>query len=438
MNTTISIIGLIIGLGLFMFLVYKGIHLFVATMIVSVIVICTSGLAPYEAFKTSYMAGFAGYVQSYFLIFAAGALFGKILEITGATTAIAKMISKIFGAKGAVISVIIASAILSYGGVSTFVVVFAVLPIALNLFRDADIPRRFIPGAIYFGACTFACCAPGTVQVHNIITSTNLGTTMMGGAVVGSIGVLVELVVGTIWLNHMIKTAKGKGEHFEAKSVDMFENLEKCPNGIISLIPIIVTLILINITKDGVNIIPVEAGVLIGCATALVLLFKYVKWNEFLKDCGTSIVSATNTIITVSTVVGFGSIVKLTPAFEMLVDAMVNFPGTPLIGAAISTTVLAGVTGSASGGLGILCPLLAPTYLAQTVVPAFAIARVQAFAAMALDSLPQNGAVIAVMKSACNEEHKTAYLPIFNLSVVTPAIGTIACIILFTIFPNLP
>lgn len=434
----LSIIGLVLGMALFMYLVYKGLHLFVATMIVSVIIIATSGLAPYDSFKVSYMAGFASYVQSYFLIFVVGAVFGKILEITKATVSIANLVSRIFGSQGAVISVVIASAILSYGGVSTFVVVFAVLPIALNLFREADIPRRFIPGAIYFGACTFACCAPGTIQVHNIITSNNLGTTLMGGAVVGFIGVLVELVVGTLWLNHMIKKAKANGEVFAAKPVDRFEDAGECPNSIVSLIPIIITLILINLTKDGQNIIPAEVAVLVGCIVAVVLMFKYIDKSAFLSDCGAAVVSATNTIITVSTVVGFGSIVKLTPAFELLVDAMVNIPGTPLIGAAVSTTVLAGVTGSASGGLGILCPLLAPTYLAQTAVPAFAIARVQAFAAMALDSLPQNGAVIAVMKSACNEDHKSAYLPIFNLSVVTPAIGTIACIILFTIFPNLP
>lgn len=433
----ISLIGIIGALALLMVLVMKGVNIFIIAITCSAIVALTGGINLYDALKSDYMGGFVGFFKNNFLIFLTGTLMGKMYEVTNGAKAIAKMIVKIFGKNMALISIPLACGIISYGGVSVFVASFAVFPIAIEVFKEADLPRRFIPAALTFGCSTFAMVAPGAPQIQNAIPAQALGTDLMAGTVIGFISCAVILVLGAVLLYRMVNKAKASGEHFVAKPVDSFHDEAHLPNGIMALIPLIVTIILINVKVGGKTILPLEAGVFVGSIIVFIILNKHQDNKKILDNvgeaCRTSVFAISNTCA----VVGFGAVVKASLAFPVVVDAMVNIPGPEFVGVAVGTTVIAGITGSASGGLGIAAPLLGPVYLAKGVAAA-ALHRTMSISSAALDSLPHNGYIVTVTNGLCNETHKDAYGPVFWLTVFTPAVGTVVAVILFSIFPSLP
>ncbi|MDR3332299.1 MAG: hypothetical protein LBT08_06705, partial [Synergistaceae bacterium] len=237
-EVTISILGIIFGLGLLMFLIMKGVNIFVIALLCSTIVALSGQIDLYEALKNHYMTGFVGFMKANYLIFLTGTLLGKMMEVTNGAKAIAQLLIKFFGKDKAIISVPLACGILGYGGVSAFVISFCVFPIALQIFREADLPRRFIPAALTFGCSTFAMIAPGAPQIHNAIPVNALNKIiqeppaalqeivknvsqldLMSGAVVGFISCGAMLVIGCIWLMRIVAGAKKQGEHFVAKPV---------------------------------------------------------------------------------------------------------------------------------------------------------------------------------------------------------------------------
>lgn len=363
---------------------------------------------------------------------------GKMMEITNGAKAIAKMIIRCLGKDRALISIPLACGVLLYGGVSMFVASFAVFPIALEVFKEADLPRRFIPAALCFGCSTFAMVVPGTPQIQNIIPSQYLGTDLMAGLVNGVIACGVMLALGSFLLFRMVRKEKEAGGHFIAKPFDTFQPEDiNMPNGWLALVPLLVCIISINIKIDGKNVVPIEAGVFLGTFLTYVLLNKYIDNSKMMEHLGETCKTTVLAISNTCAVVAFGSVVKATLAFPVIVDAMVNLPGPKILGAAIGTTVIAGVCGSASGGLGIATPLLGPAFMAKGI-SAMALHRTMAIASAALDSLPHNGYIVTVTNALCRETHKEAYMPVFWVTVFTPFIGTLVVVILFTLFPNLP
>ena len=179
--TVLGIIGIIAAFCLLMYMIMKGFNIYLTVFVCTLVVALTSQMNVYEAYKVHFMPGFTNFFKNYYLVFLTGTLMAKAMDITGGAKAIAKAIIKIMGTEWAFISVPLACGVLCYGGVSAFVCSFCVFPIALQVFRAADLPRRGIPGALCFGCSTFAMIAPGAVQIHNAVPSTNLGTTYMAG-----------------------------------------------------------------------------------------------------------------------------------------------------------------------------------------------------------------------------------------------------------------
>ncbi|WP_051531430.1 GntP family permease [Clostridiisalibacter paucivorans] len=390
----LSILGLIVGLFLLAFLIMKGYHILLTAIFCSLIVALAGNLNLYTAITDTYMAGFVSFLKSYFPVFLVGTIFGKFMEETGAAAAIAHLIVSKLGAGKALLAVTLACGILAYGGVSVFVVGFTVYPIALMLFKEANLPRRFIPGTIIFGSITFAMTCPGTPQIHNIIPIKYLNTTPMAGTTVGIVVAALMLVFGQLWLEKMVKTATDNGEHFISRESDAVQsNPDKgLPPGGLSFIPLISSIVFLNALH-----FKVEIAVLCGIIIGMILLYKYVDKNTITDAFAEASVSAVTAIANTCAVVGFGSVVKAVPAFDLLVDAIVKIPGPPLVGAAIGVCIVAGITGSASGGMGIAVPLLSPIYIARGVVPE-ALHRVLAIAGGGLDSLPQMVYVVKVIK----------------------------------------
>lgn len=430
----IGFIGIFIALGLLIFLSMRGWNILLVALAATAVLVVTNGLDPYKAFLEEYMAGYAGFLQKNFPLFLVGAIFGKIMEISGGATAVAHLIVSKLGASKTIIAVVVSCAVLAYGGVSAFVLVFTMYPIAISLFREADIPRRFLPGALAFGTVTFAMTSPGTPQIQNIIPTQALGTDAMAATVIGIICGVFMFVVGNIMLNRMVKKAIENGEHFQATAREaLIEEIDKdkLPNSYLGLLPLILTIVLLNVFK-----FKVETSILAGIISGVIIFSPHIDFSKFIENLSVGSKGAISAITTTCAVVAFGAVMKSTPSFKILVDLLVKIPGPPLIGAAIAVTIMAGVCGSATGGISIAMPIVGPIYTAMGV-SAEHLHRVAAISSGALDSLPHNGYVVTLLEY-CGVSHKEGYWPIFWLTVVLPTVTAAIAIILFTIFPNLP
>lgn len=429
----LSVIGLIVAMVLLVILAMRGLHVLAIALICSAILAGTSGMNIYSALTEQYMPAFSSFVTNYFLIFLSGSLFGSFMAFSHASDAIASWIVRKAGPSKAPLAVILAGFILTYGGVSVHVVCFTLFPLALSIFKEANLPRSMLPGTLAFGTITFAMTTPGTPQIQNLIPAQALGTSPTAGAVVGVIAGVFMFVVGYIMIKRMFAARAARGEGFVAKDSDSFGVIpqEDLPNVVFSFVPLILTIVLLNVVK-----LNVFYSILISIIVGMILMRKNFNLKQtpaaFADGAGKAIVAIANT----SAVVGFGGVMKSVPLFTSITNAMANIPGPALVGAALAVTVICGLCGSASGGLGIALPIVGPQYIAMGVAPA-ALHRVASIASGALDSVPHNGFVVTLL-TLCGETHKDAYMPIFWLTVVLPFAATALAIGLFEMFPGLP
>nr|WP_106783918.1 GntP family permease [Lysinibacillus timonensis] len=438
-STILSMIGLIGGLVLLIWLTMKGVNIIIVGPISALFVAILSGMPLFPQlaeegvanFVTSYMTGFTGFIMSWYLMFLLGAVFGKVMEDSGAADAVAKFIVDKLGMKYATLSIVIACAILTYGGVSLFVVAFAVYPMAISLFKEADLPRRFIPATLALGSVTFTMTSAGSPEIQNWIPIEFLGTNHLAGWEVSLIVAVFMAVFGYWWLKRIIKKAVDKGERFVARETDpIVDSSRALPNPIVSMVPLAVVLIISFIFHHDLAQSALILALLGGIIATFIVSWKYFKnpWEAVSQGTLGAIVAIGNT----AAVVGFGGVAKAVPAFSVAVEAMTSIPGSPLIGAAVAVSVIAGMTGSASGGQSIALPLIAPGYI-EAGVNTEALHRVVAISSGALDSLPHNGYVVTTIQSVCGEKHKDAYWSVAATTVVTPIIGVIIAIILFSL-----
>lgn len=449
----IGMLGLIASLLLLMYLTMKGINIIIAAIISAVVVALTGGLNLETALTEHYMTGFTKYFYSWFLIFLLGAIFGKIMQVTKAADSIANWVKDTLGPSRAVFAVVAAAAIMTYGGVSLFVVGFAVYPIAVSLFKVANLPHRFIPAALVFGSISFTMTAPGSPEIQNLIPTEFFGTKPTAGGIIGVLMALLIMVVGGLLLSRMVKKAVQNGEVFSlpnqppsaanesAAALDAELAMQRpeavsagkdYPHVIMAILPLAAVIAILNTAANFTSstaaaLISLSSGIILAC----LLMIKYLVgfWEALAKGAQDALVAAANTCA----VVGFGSVAAQVAAFGTFVDALVNIPGPPLMGLAIAVTLICGITGSASGGLGIALPILAPMYMSQGLDPG-SMHRISALASGGLDSLPHNGYVVTTIRAICGETHKRSYWPIFILSVAMPTAVLILAVILYSIF----
>ena len=449
----ISAIGLAGALALLIFLTVRGVHILIAAPLCAAIVAATSGIAwlpPLATegapdYATAYMAGFTGFFADWFFMFLLGAIFGEVMGASGAAASVAHWVVEKIGSRHAVLAVVAACAILTYGGVSVFIVAFSVYALAVHLFREADLPRRFIPGALAFGSVTFTMTSAGSPEIQNLIPMQFLGTTAYAGWEVSLVVALLMAVAGQLWLNRMVRRAVANGERFEGReSDDVGPDLAFLPHPLLSLVPLAAVLgvFLIlqfpeNLPGAGIVLPAISLGKwalvgALGAGLAVALLIgvrrRAAMPAAFSRGAAGAVLAITNTCA----VVGFGAVATLSPAFQQALVAVQAIPGSPMIGAAIAVTVIAGLTGSASGGQTIALPLLAPHYLDAGANPA-ELHRVVAIASGALDSLPHNGYVVTTIRAVCGETHARAYGAVGALTVIVPSVGLVIALILFTI-----
>ncbi|WLR47918.1 GntP family permease [Halobacillus litoralis] len=421
-------ISILIGLVLLMLLAYLGWSIIWIAPLVSGIVAILSGMDILPAYTDTYMQGFVDFAKDYFPIFLFGAIFGKLMEDTGAAQSVAHKISSVIGKKRAILGMLLSAAILTYGGVSLFVVVFAVYPLAVAMFREANVSRKLIPSTFVLGAFTFTMTAlHGTPQIQNIIPINTFKTDTMAAPILGIVAALIMAVGGYFYLKFREKQLNNKDEKFtepegdnQVKSV----NEEELPNWILSTIPLIAVVLTLNAFD-----ISILAALLIGII--LIMIFNWKDYKDFIKAINGGASGSVMATINTSAAVGFGTVVTASPGFDSVKELIFSIPLSPFFSEAFAVSLLAMITGSASGGMGIALEALGQEYYNIAVDQGLSLEAFHRITSVASGAsiLPHNGALLTLF-TVTGLTHKDSYKDVFVVGLLIPMIATIAIIFL--------
>lgn len=447
----IGLIGLFVGLGLLIWMALKGVNIIFAAVIGSLVVIASNALPLADSLNQAFLFGDLGaftFAGRFFLLFAAGAVFGRVMGESHAATSIAMALVNRLGPDRALWITVIACALLTYGGVVVFVVIFAMYPLGLRLLKEADIPKRLFCGALALGAGTFTLTAlPGTPSIHNVIPSVALGTDLFAGAWLGLFGGAIMFALGMWYLERERLKARTNGEGFEPGPSDHIPNLadidEARPHWALAVLPLILVIgailapRLLTLAGTGgaspliafANSQPViwpSIALLFGSVVAIPL-FPALRARP-LHVLGEGTQDAIIPLMATAAVIGFGGVVVQTTGFQTFTNALTGADVPPLFSMFAAISTVSGITGSASGGLQIFMSTMADTYLAMGIEPG-ELHRLVAMASGGFDSLPHCGAVIAML-TITQLTHKQAYKDVAVVTVLIPVIATLATVLL--------
>jgi H+/gluconate symporter-like permease len=456
-------VNLLIVLGALIFLMlvaYRGysVILFAPIAALGAVLFTDPSLVP-PMFSSVFMEKMVGFIKSYFAVFMLGAVFGKVIELSGFSKSIVSAVIGVLGKERAVLSIVIVCAILTYGGVSLFVVVFAVYPFAAEMFRQGDIPKRLIPCTIALGAFSFTMDAlPGTPQIQNIIPTTFFNTTTWAAPILGLIGSAFVLVVGLLYIESRRRAAQARGEGYGTVLVNEPEPFEDktLPNPWIAVLPLIVVGVanfvltfaipraygtVHEISLGGQTIAtkigPVAAiwavmgALLLGIVTVFVFAWRPVL-SKFADGSKAAVAGALLASLNTASEYGFGGIIALLPGFKTVSALLESIPN-PLVNEAITVTVLAGITGSASGGMSIALATMSDTFITAANaanIPLEVLHRIAAMASGGMDTLPHNGAVITLL-AVTGLTHRQAYKDIFVITITKTAAVFVAIAVFY-------
>ncbi|PNS08058.1 GntP family permease [Solilutibacter silvestris] len=448
-----SFLIVLAALCFLMFVAYRGYSVILFAPIAALLaVLLTDPSLVAPMFSGLFMDKMVGFLKNYFPVFLLGAVFGKLIEISGFSRAIVTATIRAVGASRAMLAIVLVCALLTYGGVSLFVVVFAVYPFAAELFRQGDIPKRLIPGTIALGAFTFTMDAlPGTPQIQNIIPTTFFKTNTWAAPWLGVAGSLCIFVIGMTYLEWRrraaLKAGEGYGDPAQLRNEPVAFTGEKLANPVIAILP----LVLVGTANKGLSsaipawygastsfnpavigkqapvvqevsklaaIWAVEGALLIGIVCVLAFAWRSVakQLAEGSKAAvGGAMLSAMNT----ASEYGFGAVIAALPGFLVVANALKAIPH-PLVNEAVTVTALAGITGSASGGMSIALAAMSDTFIANAHaagIPMEVLHRVAAMASGGMDTLPHNGAVITLL-AVTGLSHRQSYKDIFAITLI--------------------
>ncbi|MPM02573.1 hypothetical protein SDC9_48822 [bioreactor metagenome] len=430
--TALSILSILLGLAVLVYGSMKGYSVFISAIAASVVIGVLGGGGLQQAVLTDFMTGFVNFIKGNFMVFAAGALMGKAYEITHGAKAVARLFIKLFGSKLAPFAVLASIWVMTWGGIAGFVLAFSVFPIALEVFREANLPRQIIPGLIICGCCTASSWGPGVAQPVNAIMASGFSVSLTAAFLPSVIMAISSISAACIVLAVIIKKARANNEHFEALESDTAQNVTTLPNGLVALIPIIVALVLINFKINGTALLPIAFGVFAGAVLALLLMNKYRTDTLSLpKHIGQGFQNALNSIGNTAAMVAVGSVAQSAVGFTVIMNAITGMGGNPLIAVALAGFGVSFICGGATGAVGLLAPILAPTYSAMNVNLEF-VGRIVSAAGHIGGTLPNGGFVNTVITGIANDSYKRCYtyafflVPFVNLVAVVVGIVVMA------------
>ncbi len=468
----IGIVGIVLSLILLMYLAYRDVSVLVLAPLCALLAVLFDGNLPVLAAYTQiFMASVGQFVKDFFPLFLLGAIFGKLMEDSGAAAKIAEVVVRAVGVHRTILAIVLSCGILTYGGVSLFVVVFAVFPLSRSLFRQADLPRRLIPAAIALGSFTFTMTAmPGTVQIQNQIPMPFFRTNSFAAPGLGCIGSLIMFGLGMLWLNSQATRARRRGEGFgtilpsddvaadAVTNAAMNEKARKLPALWSAFAPIICVVVLNFVFSQFVipnwdagylaeeqfgktdlnKILGTWSTILSMSVALLITIGLHFRSIDKLKvSLATGARSSLLPIFNTASEYGYGNTIKNLAGFVTVQKFVTGIaPGNPLISESIAVNSLAAMTGSASGGLSIALKALGDTYYQRGIEAGInpeLLHRVASMSCGGLDSLPHNGAVITLLL-ICGVTHRQGYKDVAVVSIAGPLVATITVIGLGTLF----
>jgi len=425
----IMLIGMIVAIALLMYGAMKGYSIAVLAPITALLAAATSGENLLSMYIVNYMTAVGNYVTNWFPMFLMGALFGEVMKESGAAASIARKLISVFGEKRIILAMLVPIIVLVVGGVSVFCIVFVIYPLMLMCFKEANLPKYLMPGVLIAGVIISESSVPGNPQIQNIIPTQMLGVSPMAAPFMGFSAFAFMFVLVYVYLIWEVKRAKEKGIGFvddrgELQNINSDQDL---PNFVISLLPIIAIIVTLNVI--GLNVI---VAMLIGIILTIVLFFNRLK-DKLLAVINRGCLNSYPAIMNTATAVGFGGVIQELPGFDHMVAGLNKMVrGNTYLFAFIAVNILAGIAGSASGGMTIALNAVGKQMLATGVNPE-ALARVVAIASVGLDSLPHNGAIITML-TYCGVTHKEGYKPMFVVSVLVPIIAGIYAVVMANLF----
>ena len=480
-----GLLGILLGLALLIWLAYRGWSILLLAPGAALIAAAFAG-GPLLAYWTqTFMDSASRFVAQFFPLFLLGALFGKLMEDSGSVSAIAQFMTDRLGPARAVLTVVLAGAFVTYGGVSLFVAFFVLVPMAQALFRTAGLPNRLIPATIALGTSTFTMSAlPGTPAIQNAIPMPFFGTTPLAAPGLGIIAAAIMLAFGLWWLGRAAAAALRRGEGYDpAATIAVDEAVEnetvrqrattarefdppevrhghpssEAPPISLAALPLIVvvgvnvlmTLVILPnldvsfLAKEefGATSLSAVGGVWSVVTALMAAIVAVIAINRRrlpglreTMDAGAN--ASVLPVLSVASLVGFGAVVAAVPAFAIVRNWVLSIEGGPLVSLAVATNLLAALTGSASGGLTIALDALGSTYMrlaAEHGIDPSLLHRIAVLSAGTLDSLPQNGAVVTLL-AVCGSTHRESYFDIVMAAIVGPIIALAAVIMLGSVF----
>lgn len=455
-------LGILLSLALLMFLAYRGYNVLILAPLMALLAVLFAGDAALmlPTYTQVFMKSLGGYLIQFFPLFLLGAIFGKLMDDSGSARAIAQGIVTRLGRERAILAIVLACGLLTYGGVSLFVVAFAVYPIGTALFREAGIPKRLLPGAIALGAFTFTMTAlPGTPAIQNAIPSPFFGTDAFAAPILGLIGGLLMLGLGSWWLAAQARTLMAAGEGYGSHKDDPTEQSALPVTGFwLALLPILLVIalnflmakqVLPNLDtsylakpefgglQDAKSVIGIWSIIVaLGAAVLLLIGLHWRRWADLKQSLNDGTFGSMLPILNTASEVGYGTVIASLAGFVVIRDLVLSVPGNPLVSEAVAVNILAGITGSASGGMSIALKTLGAQYLemanAAGISPEL-LHRVAAMASGCMDTLPHNGAVISLL-AICKLTHRDSYRFIFMNTVIFPLAALVVVITLGSLF----
>lgn len=443
--------GLLGSVALLIWLALRGIDIVFAALICATVVILTNDLPLAKGLSEYFASGPLGafsFAGRFYLLFIAGAVFGRIMGESHAASSLAMALIRRLGAHRVLLIVTIACALLTYGGVVVFVVIFAIYPLGLKLLQESNIPKRLLLGAAALGSGTFTLTAlPGTPSIHNVISASALGTDLFAAPWLGLIGGVLMFSFGILYLERERVKAEATGEGFVPGPRDDIAAagtdgppLPPWPLALSPLVLVIGTILMPRLLKGADLGSGISANILqfastqpilwpsialfIGSAVAIAL-FPAVR-RHGLSVAGRGTQDAIMPLINTAAVIGFGGVVTQTSGFADFTTLVLNSDLPPLLSAFFSVSLVSAITGSASGGLQIFMQSMAPAYLEMGVAPEV-LHRVTTMASGGVDSLPHCGAVIAML-TITQLTHRQAYKDVGIITVVFPVLATLIVI----------
>jgi H+/gluconate symporter-like permease len=440
-----------------MFVAYRGFSVILFAPICAMLaVLLTDPALIAPIFTGVFMEKMVVFVKAYLPVFILGAVFGKVIELSGFARSIVTATIDLVGRSRAMLAIVLVCALLTYGGVSLFVVVFAVYPFAAEMFRQGGIPKRLIPGTIALGAFTFTMDSlPGTPQIQNIIPTTFFKTDTWAAPWLGVIGAAFILIVGLAYLEWRRRRAAAAGEGYGTKLVNEPEPFpdEKLPSAWLALAPRVVVGVMNKVftiviprfygptysaslpglahpvvtqVSSVTAIWAVEGALLLGILTVVLFAFRPLK-ERFAEGSKSAVAGALLASVNTASEYGFGGVIAALPGFLLMAHGLQAIPGV-LPNEAITVTALAGITGSASGGMSIALATMSDQFIAAANgagIPMEVLHRIAAMASGGMDTLPHNGAVITLL-AVTGLTHKQAYSDVFAITLIKTAAVAVA------------